>query len=438
MDFGSWIRRKGYWIVDRVFQHGDVYKYYQETRDAYRFGTDPADVEEKLKRLFEHATETTKYYAPYKGKNRLADFPIVNKLDYQSKRHEFVSCKYENDKTCHIEYTSGSTGTPLEILYDKNKTRKRYGTSIFLNSLADYQIGDKQLYLRIWVDKIKKTFIEQKATNVIPWDTTNMDDHSLQDICDTILKKKVKSIVGYASSLTTLSNYIKDNQIDCSDSKVKSITPCSEMMPPYVRKQLEDQFSCTVSEIYGAEEFGTIGIQLKGQDEYYIDTSGVFFEVLKMDEDVPAEDGELGRLVITDLYNYAFPIIRYENGDTVICRTENCEGKRYKKYFSSIYGRKIDVIFGTDGGAISPVLVVNRMWGIAGITQWKFIQTGKNTYHFVINGDENKVDKNYICDILKEDLGADAQLSFEFVEEIPVLRSGKRRAIENQYRKEHA
>lgn len=39
---------------------------------------------------------------------------------------------------------------------------------------------------------------------------------------------------------------------------------------------------------------------------------------LKMDSDEPAEDGELGRIVITDLYNYAFPILRYDNGDTAI------------------------------------------------------------------------------------------------------------------------
>lgn len=49
-----------------------------------------------------------------------------------------------------------------------------------------------------------------------------------------------------------------------------------------------------------------------------MDTSGVYLEVLKLEEDIPAGDGELGRLVITDLYNYAFPPIRYENGDIVV------------------------------------------------------------------------------------------------------------------------
>lgn len=37
-----------------------------------------------------------------------------------------------------------------------------------------------------------------------------------------------------------------------------------------------------------------------------------------MDSDEPAEPGELGRIVITDLFNYAFPILRYDNGDTAV------------------------------------------------------------------------------------------------------------------------
>lgn len=436
MGFGSWIRRSGFWICDRIFFRGEVWNNYSETRDAFYSGTDNDAVNRKLEKLLEHASSTTKFYANYKGIKELSKYPIVNKIDYKEQSDKFISLMYRNDPKCYWEATSGSTGTPLEILYDKHKMRKRYGTSIFLNKLADYQIGDKQLYLRIWVNRIKKSFLGKKMMNLIPWDTTNLDKEHLEQICHTISKKHIESIVGYASSITTLSSFIKDNNIDCSGFKVKSITPVSEMMSPHIRKQLEDQFRCTVSSIYGAEEFGTIGVQLKGSDEYYIDTTGVYIEVLKMNENIPAENGELGRLVITDLHNYAFPIIRYENGDVVMCKTIYEQNGRYRKYFTQIYGRKIDLIYGTDGTPRSPYLIVNKMWGMRDITQWKFIQKGEKNYCFLINGKKENVDETYICDLIKDDLGKDAEISFEYVDEIPVLRSGKRRFIENQYRKD--
>lgn len=433
MDFSSWIRRKGFWVLDMLFMKGEHWKVYKEVRDAYLYGTNRTECDRKMEQLLNHATATTNFYAPYKGITELNKFPIVNKADYQQRWSDFVSSEYAENTKCHLECTSGSTGTPLEIMYDQHKSRRRNATSIFLNTLADYKIGDRQLFLRVWVKRVKKGFVEKKMTNLIPYDTTYLDQAHLQEIYDIIEKKHVKTIVGYASSLAMLALFIRENQIDCSKCKIKSITPISEAMPPDVRKQLQEQFKCTVSSVYGAEEFGTIGIQLNNSDEYYMDTSGFYYEVLKMEEDIPAEDGEPGRLVITDLSNYAFPLIRYENGDVVVRRTVKMGGGEYKQYFTQIYGRKSDLLYDTNGEVISPFLLTNKMWGIENISQWKFIQTGMKTYRFVING--KQADEAYIRSLVCEELGKDAEISFEYVDEIPVLNSGKRKYIENQYKK---
>lgn len=433
MDFLSWVRRKGFWIYDRLLMHGEHWSFYKEVRDAYVNGTDERTVQNKIEELLKHAANTTAFYADYKGVLELQKFPIVNKIDYQQRWNDFVSSEYAEDSKCHLECTSGSTGTPLEILYDQRKSRRRNAASIFLNTLADYRIGDKQMFLRVWVNRVQKGLIERTMMNLIPINTANMDDEHVQEICDLIASKRVKSIVGYASSLTILSAYIRDKQIDCSRFKVRSITPISEAMPPEVRKQLQKQFGCTVSSVYGAEEFGTIGVQMKDGDSYYMDTSGVYLEVLKMEEDTPAEDGELGRLVITDLYNNAFPLIRYENGDVVVRKTVKMSSGKYQQYFTRIDGRRSDLLYDTSGDVVSPFLLTNKMWGIKNISQWKFIQTGEKTYRFIING--KQADEAYIRSLICEELGADAEITFAYVDEIPVLNSGKRKYIENQYKR---
>ena len=83
---------------------------------------------------------------------------------------------------------------------------------------------------------------------------------------------------------------------------------------------LEKQFGCPVRAWYSNEENGIMGLQNEKDEGYRIDTETYYYEILKMDSDEPAEPGELGRIVITDLFNYAFPILRYDNGDTAVAR----------------------------------------------------------------------------------------------------------------------
>lgn len=437
MDFLSWVRRKGFWACDRLLMNGEHWKFYKEVREAYTNGTDSRTVQSKVEDLLKHAADTTVFYAPYKGVLDLRKFPIVNKIDYQQRWNDFVSSEYVTDPKCHKHSTSGSTGVPLEILYSPEKSRKRYGTSIFLNTLADYNIGDRQAYARVWSQNYKKSFLEQKAMNLIQIETTHLDKAHLQEICDTLVKKRVTSLAGHASALSELCFYIRDNNIDCSKFRLKSITPGSEPMAPWVREELKKMFHCAVCQIYGAEEFGTVGIQMKDSGEYYVDTSSVFLEVFKMDEDVPAEDGEPGRLIVTDLYSFAFPIIRYENGDIVVSRKERLSNGRYRQYFTEIYGRRADLIYSTDGRTVAPMLLSNKMQACTGmgIIQWKFVQSGEKTYFFEINGDSGRVDEQFVRGLIIDDLGGDAEISFRYVDSIPVLSSGKRKYVENQWRR---
>lgn len=167
----------------------------------------------------------------------------------------------------------------------------------------------------------------------------------------------------------------------------------------------------------------------EGNDAYYVESSSWHIEILKLDSDEPAEDGELGRVVITDLYNYAFPMIRYDNGDTVVARHQVDEAGRYRLFFEAIYGRRSDVIFDLNGNPISPHVITNRMWETDGIRQWKFVQKGKGQYCFYINAcDQHSVDERALISRFKDLFGD--HVTVEFVDEIPVLASGKRKYIE--------
>ena len=228
--------------------------------------------------------------------------------------------------------------------------------------------------------------------------------------------------------------YIRKTGRDCSKFRVRAIIPISETMPEPVRRTLSEQFGCPVRAWYSNEENGIMGLQNEDNEGYHIDTETYYYEILKMDSDEPAEPGELGRIVITDLFNYAFPIIRYDNGDTAVAVRKEKNG-RFKLYLSVLYGRRSDLIYDCDGKAVTPYIITNNLWDIQGVKQYRFIQEDVQDYTIWLNGDPAKMDQKEILGRIRPYLGEEARIKIEMVDEIPVLASGKRKYIENRCQK---
>ena len=74
----------------------------------------------------------------------------------------------------------------------------------------------------------------------------------------------------------------------------------------------------------------------------------VFFDVRRIEvvaaDDLPAARGEEGDLVITDLSNRVFPMLRYRNGDRGILREEPCPCGRSLPLMEPPQGRTVDVL----------------------------------------------------------------------------------------------
>ena len=71
------------------------------------------------------------------------------------------------------------------------------------------------------------------------------------------------------------------------------------------------------------------------------------------------------------------------------------------------------------------------------ISQYQFIQNGENEYKMLLNlrvGLKEFARERDMVVMLKSFLGSDANIKVEYVEEIPVLKSGKRKQVVNNYK----
>ena len=433
MSWDEKLRWAAYWTLDGL-SGGKVRNYYNQIRESYLKGTSIEETDKKISRLIAHAVHTTEFYKYFDENTPLEALPVVNKDTFRNHYEAFRSETYKNAKDNRVMCTSGSTGTPLAMVQNKDKIRHNTAGSIFLGTVGGYYIGMKEAFIRVWVNNVKKGRLQLFMENMIMMDSSSMDDEALEKMLSVIKKKKVKFLVGYSSALEQLSRYIDQQQMDTGGFSVRSVIPISESMSVMARNRLKEQFGCPVRAWYSNEENGIMGIQRADDESYYIDTESYYYEILKLDSDEPAEDGELGRIVITDLYNYAFPILRYDNGDLAIARRKKKDG-RFKLYLEELYGRRSDMIYDCDGKALTPYIITNNMWDTKGVKQFRFIQEDVDKYTLWLNGDRDQMNVEDILGRIRPYLGERAKLQVEYVDEIPVLNSGKRKYIENRCEK---
>ncbi len=422
-------RWRGYFMLDTL-KGGAVRKRYEQNLHAYRHGTSFEETNERLRELITYAVRTTKFYGNFAENASITDLPVVNKDTFRENYEDFRSVKYRDAKNNRIMTTSGSTGTPLSMVQDHHKILCNTADSIFLSALGNYYIGEKMAFIRVWVNNVKKSRMQLFMENSIMMDSSSLSDDSIIEMLRCIRNEKVKCIIGYASALEEISKYIARKNLYMGEYQVRSIIPISESMPSPIRRQLMEQFRCPVQAWYSNEENGVMGIQTREDESYYINSESYFYEILKMDSDEPASEGELGRVVITDLTNRAFPILRYDNGDTAVAKREVKDG-RFRLFLTELYGRRSDLLYDTSGRAVTPYVITNNLWNVEGVKQYRFVQTGKKEYELRLNGDPAKMDTEEMLRRIRPAFGDDADIRVTYVDEIPVLASGKRKYIEN-------
>lgn len=435
MSISGFVRRTLFWTND--FLHGKpIRSNYSSICKVLNSYSEGKDIQKGyINDLLKHATENTLFYADYKGK-AIEDFPVVNKSMLIEHYDEVAvdAAKIPGQKTpqVHIQKTSGSTGTPFAIPQDTRKRNRRIAELKYFGEIAGFKSHERLGQCRVWTRWQNKSKKQQFTENILAINISKMDEETVKNLCETVKKKKVVALLGYANWFDQVAIYLSEHPQKLPSLKV--IFTGSEMLKSQTRSELKRLIGCNVVERYSNEEEGILGQQsIHGGLEYYLNHGSYYFEVLKLDEDKPAEYGELGRLVITDLFNYAFPMIRYDTGDTGIMVKGN-EKSHGWPYISKLYGRRLDLIFDTKGEPVQPMALARVLKNLNGIIQWQFVQAGEKEYKIRLNM-ENDTSADACIEELKEILGSDAKVVVERVAEIPVLASGKRKPVVNEWKK---
>ncbi|GAA3607001.1 CoF synthetase [Flavivirga amylovorans] len=380
--------------------------------------------EKNLKNLLNHANKHTVFYKDF---IKLEDFPVINKNILRARIKEFKSSRFINKKT-RVVSTSGSTGSALKINQNQSKVARNTADSIYFGKLAGFKVGYKLLYLRHWDDLLRKPLFTKFAQNIEELEVVNLNDSYIESIINKIKNdKSSKGWLGYASGYELICKYLDKTKSKPVNSYVKSIVAMSEGLNKYTKRSMQKYFNADVVSRYSNTENGIIAQQKINSDSFTINWASFYVEIFKLDEDVPVTNGEAGRIIITDLHNYAIPLIRYDTGDV---GTINHEAT--PPLLKNIEGRKADVIYNTKGDIVSSFIVANVV-EYEGVIQGQLIQETQKGYLLKLNITNKFKQEVDIINEFKSYLGNDAEIKIVYVDEIPLLSSGKRKATVNNY-----
>lgn len=145
-----------------------------------------------------------------------------------------------------------------------------------------------------------------------------------------------------------------------------------ETLPDDLRREAAAFFGAKVTDCYSSQEIGYLTLECPDAPGHHVMAETVIVEVLR-DDGTPCEIGEMGRVVVTDLHNFATPMIRYDMGDFAEAGPP-CACGRGLPVLRRVAGRERNLLRLADGGRHWPLFGGHYFRDVAPVRQFQAIQ----------------------------------------------------------------
>lgn len=193
---------------------------------------------------------------------------------------------------------------------------------------------------------VSRTFL-QGISDVHPFPVTL----PLAEIVDGLNRVQPTELVAYASSLALLVHEARAGRLDI---RPHVVTATSEPLLPEVRAAVVDAWGATVVNLWGTSEGCITGVGCGEGDGMHLTEDMLIVELVDA-EGRPVPAGvRADKIYLTNLFNLALPLIRYEVTDQVTLLDEPCPCGLAFARVADIEGRLDDVFRWSSGVAVHP------------------------------------------------------------------------------------
>ncbi len=403
-----------------------------------------------LRRLLRHAYRHTRYYRRILDERGLtpedfespADLGKLPLLDRPTLRATMAERTSAAPPSAVIrKTTSGSSGQPVEVLYNAESRHWRDAIRWRGYGWGGYRIGMRALHYWGFVPAATSTWwkrgkiaADRLVKRDLYLDCTPRGDAALADVVDHVTRFRPEVIVAYASGAAALARFVERRGLRAW-SEIPVLTGAEGLLP-HDRAAIERAFG-PVFETYGCREVMLMAAECEAHDGLHVSMENLILEVLVREPGGgvrPARPGETGEVAITDLHNLACPMIRYVNGDLAVARGDApCACGRGLVRVGPIEGRTTDTMYDAEGRAVGG-LVFNILFSSIGHVARTFqvVQRADRSVTFKVvpyagarlPSREEALVRNHAARYLPG-----VPFAIEYVADIPLTPAGKRRVV---------
>lgn len=277
--------------------------------------------------------------------------PVLSRTELIQNFSEFISQRTNSEKL-KISTTGGSTGTPLKIGMDPKANRETAKWQMFSWWNLSPAVNMATLYRGLPVRGVKKLALSliNWPQKVIRLDATSISKAEIDRFIFDFKKYKPKLVHGYVGALDVLADHILKHNIKLPSPKVVWTTaaPLSKLQENKISKA----FGAPVCDQYGCSEMYFISAECPAKEGLHIFSDLVKVEILD-EHNKPVSPGTYGKIVLTNLNDDQFPLIRYENGDRGRLLNKTCTCGMALPLMDKVKGRISDNISLPNGTILS-------------------------------------------------------------------------------------
>ena len=427
----------------QTWRHEPVLDYLHELEESQWYSQEMLRETQwaRLMRLLAHAYDSVPFYRARFNSLGLApddircpaDFariPVLTKKELRAERPAMFSSAGVNDVSAMA--TSGSSGDPLTVIRDRDSTAYHRAAKYRGHRWFGLDIGDKEA--RLWgVPVDARTRLRERAKDLLMnrmrGSAYQLDKEGLYGFYRRAMGFQPAYLFGYASLVYEFARFVCDEGLDGERLQLKAAITTSETLHDFQRQAIQAAFGCPTVNEFGSTETGIIAFQCPAGG-MHIPVEAAYVEIER--DDLAGSPG-LGRLVVTDLHNYAMPIIRYDIGDLAAFAHGTCPCGRGLPMLKDIAGRESDVIVTPDGRRIHTILLYYILYGLesrgGGIKKFQVVREAPNRYTTKLVRDVNFRQDDFVLVKRKisEYLGNHLEMHYQFVDAIERTDAGKHR-----------
>lgn len=331
--------------------------------------------------------------------------------------------------------TGGSTGEPMRYFWDKRGMDWNRASVYRSAEWAGTALGERTAQMSgSHFDYSQSQKLQNRLTLLLQryrdYPVAFLTRELLEQYFHSIVRFRPTAIWGYASGIEAFARHVIESHPDTDFTFLKALVTSSETLRPQQRRTIEEAFGAgKVFDNYGSREL-YIGAECRVHQGYHLHAEVVHVEVVD-DRNQPVPAGEMGRILVTDLTNLAFPFIRYEIGDVGSMSADpTCACGVTLPRLASLEGRISDLVVLRDRILTAPNFTV-LLSDLRGIQAFQIRQPAidRLDIYIVPAADYREETGKYVRDATISMAGASTAVHLHVVPEIAVPESGKRRFV---------